>query len=150
MQQLPHQTPIMKAEVAQLRSRLRAAQIENESLGSQLKQTQAKAWSISKRRKAERAIGRNYYCNYHYANNNYIKTGRVKYQENIVEDRQQKCIQLNKAHAEELSTVKKEMRQKFDDERARLLNQILELTRMRKQAGAEVTSAVILTVKHYT
>ena len=56
----------------------------------------------------------------------------------MADNHEPKCGQLSKTHAEELCHVKEEMRQKFDDERARLLNQILELTRMRETAGVEV------------
>lgn len=70
----------------------------------------------------------------------FLKTGRVKSLENVVEDQKIKSIQLSKTHAEELSQVKMVMSKKLDDERTRLLNQIRELTRMKEQAGAEVSN----------
>ena len=54
------------------------------------------------------------------------------------EEYQKKMATLLKDHAEEVTQVKKQMRQQLESERKRLLNQIRELTIIKEQANAEV------------
>jgi F0F1-type ATP synthase membrane subunit b/b' len=62
----------------------------------------------------------------------------VKTLEESFEREQQTVAKLHQKHAEELNHMEKEMREQLNSERERLLNQIRELTVMKKHATTEV------------
>lgn len=63
---------------------------------------------------------------------------QLKMFEESVEREQQMTAELCQKHAEEVKQTKKDMREQFNAERERLLNQIRELTVMKEHASTEV------------
>ena len=63
-----------------------------------------------------------------------IVTSLKKY----IEEQSLASIQLKREHTNEVTRIRKEMEQKQERERERLLNQIRELTKMKEQKNAKV------------
>lgn len=63
---------------------------------------------------------------------------QLKTFEESVEREQQMTAELCHRHAEEVNQMKREIREQFNAERERLLNQIRELTVMKENTSAEV------------